>query len=86
MASKQTPRKQAYDKAYNARPDQKANRAARGRARYAKEKALGKKLPSNVDVHHKHQLSKGGSNHPDNTAVTTQKKNRGWRKGLKGYG
>lgn len=70
---------------YHARPEQKKNRALRNAARREYEKTNGE-LPGNVDVHHKHRLAKGGTNTPGNTAAVTRKQNRGWRKGLKGYG
>lgn len=63
--NKQGAAKAKYDKAYNARPEQKANRAARGRARYAYEKANGD-LPGDVDIDHKKKLSQGGSNSMSN--------------------
>lgn len=85
MANKGGPQKAAYDKAYNARPDQKKKRAARNAARREYEKRHGD-LPSDVDVDHKHRLAKGGTNNPDNLRATSQTKNRGWRKGKKGYG
>lgn len=75
----------AYDKAYNARPEQKKNRAARNKARREVEKKQGK-LPSDVDVDHKHRLAKGGTNHATNLRTTSQKQNRGWRRGKRGYG
>lgn len=46
--------------AYQGTPEQRANRAARNRARRAYEKAHGD-LPSDVDVDHKQALSKGGA-------------------------
>ncbi len=82
--NKGTPAKQAYDKAYGARPVQKKKRAARNAARATVEKASGD-LPSNVDVDHKKRLAKGGTNAPSNLGTSSQTKNRGWRKGKKGY-
>lgn len=85
MTSRQSKAKQAYDKAYNARPEEKKRRAARNRARADYEQAHGD-LPSSVDVDHKHRLAKGGSNALSNLEAESQTKNRGWRKGKKGYG
>ena len=85
MASKQPLSKQRYDKAYGARPEQKANRAARGRARYAYEKEHGD-LPSNIDVNHKKRIAKGGTNAKGNLEPKSQHANRGWRRGKKQYG
>lgn len=79
MANKGGPRKAAYDKAYNARPEQVKNRVARNQARAAYEKKHGD-LPSNVDVDHKKMLDKGGSNSASNLRAASQKQNRGWRK------
>lgn len=85
MANKGGPRKAAYDKAYNARPEQKKKRAARNKARREYERKNGD-LPSHVDVDHKRRLAKGGTNAAGNLRPSSQKKNRGWRKGKKGYG
>ena len=79
MSNKGSPAKQAYDKAYEARPEQIKNRAARNKARADYEKAHGN-LPSNVDVDHKKMLDAGGTNKPSNTRAIPAKENRGWRK------
>jgi 5-methylcytosine-specific restriction endonuclease McrA len=84
MTSKQSKAKQAYDKEYNARPEQVKKRAQRNAARAAYEKKHGD-LPSNVDVNHRTPLKKGGSNSMSNLEATSQKDNRGWRKGQSGY-
>jgi hypothetical protein len=73
--NKQGKAKAEYDKAYNARPEQKENRAARGRARYAYEKEHGD-LPRNVDVDHKTPIKKGGGNHMGNLRAMPASKNR----------
>lgn len=83
MANKGGPAKAAYDKAYNARPDQLKKRAQRNAARREYEKKHGD-LPSNVDVDHKKPLDRGGSNALSNLRATSQKDNRGWRKGKSG--
>lgn len=84
MASKQPESKQKYDKAYNARPEQVKKRAARNAARRQYEDRNGD-LPSNVDIDHKQRLKHGGTNAASNLRPTSQKKNRGWRKGQSGY-
>lgn len=71
--------KAAYDKAYNAKPDQLKKRAERNAARREYEKEHGN-LPSNVDVDHKKMLDSGGSNAKSNLRAVDQKTNRGWRK------
>lgn len=84
MTSKQSKAKQEYDKAYNARPDQKKKRAMRNAARREYEEKNGD-LPANVDVDHKRRLAKGGGNDQSNLRAASQTENRGWRKGKKGY-
>ena len=66
-------KKLAYDKAYQASPTQKKNRAARNAAR----KKLGLKVGSPLDASHKKALSKGGSNAKGNLKVEHRCKNRG---------
>jgi hypothetical protein len=72
------PKKAAYDKAYNARPEQVDKREMRNKARADYEKKHGD-LPHNVDVDHKKMLDKGGSNDAKNLRAVSQKENRGWR-------
>lgn len=83
MASNQSKAKQAYDKAYNARPEEIKKRAMRNKARAEYEKKHGD-LPSDVDVNHKRPLKTGGGNGHGNLEATSQKENRGWRKGNSG--
>jgi hypothetical protein len=85
MANKGGPKKAAYDKQYNAKPEERARRSTRNKARRKYEKANGD-LPADVDVNHKRRLKEGGTNAKGNLEATTQKTNRGWRKGKKGYG
>lgn len=54
------PRDYGKERKYDAKPEVKANRAARNRARRAYENANGD-LPSDVDVDHKRALAKGGA-------------------------
>lgn len=84
MANKGSPAKQAFDKKYNARPEEKKKRAKRNAARAAYEKANGD-LPSMVDVDHKKPMRKGGGNTKGNLTAKSQTANRGWRAGKKGY-
>ena len=82
----QTPeRKAAYDKAYNARRDQVEKRMARNRARAKLMREGVVKKGDGKDVDHKVPLDRGGSNARSNLRVTSQKKNRGWRRGKSGY-
>lgn len=77
-----------YDKEYreyHGTPEQKKKRAQRGRARYAAEKAGKVSKGDGKEVDHKKPIRKGGTNATGNTAVKPAKKNRGWRKGKKGY-
>lgn len=85
MANKGSPAKQKYDKAYNARPEEIKKRALRNAARREYEKKNGD-LPASVDVDHKTRMKHGGSNALSNLAAKSQTANRGWRKGLTGYG
>jgi hypothetical protein len=77
--------KASYDKAYNARPIQKKRRAMRNAARREYERLFGDQ-PTSVDIDHKRRLAKGGDNTKGNLRAVGQKHNRGWRKGMKGYG
>lgn len=79
------PKKAAYDKAYNARPDQLKKRAERNAARRQLMKEGVVHKGDGKDVDHKKPLDVGGSNKRSNLEVTSQTKNRGWRKGKSGY-
>lgn len=71
---------------YHSRPDQKKKRAKRNAARRKMMKSGRVKKGDGKDVDHKKRLAKGGGNGKGNLRVTSRKKNRGWRKGKKGYG
>lgn len=74
-----TPRKRvytAYDRAYQARPDQVKKREARNLARAHMEKKLGAAALKGKDIDHKVPLSKGGSNSPGNWRVRSTSSNR----------
>jgi hypothetical protein len=79
------PTKAAYDKAYNAKPDQVEKRVKRNQARaeLAKDGKVSK--GDGKDVNHKTPLKRGGTNAKSNLEVTNQKSNRGWRKGKSEY-
>jgi hypothetical protein len=79
------PEKAAYDKAYNAKPDQKLKRAQRNAARAEMMKSGKVSKGDGKDVDHKTPLKNGGSNGKSNLAVKTQTENRGWRKGKSNY-
>jgi hypothetical protein len=79
------PAKARYDKAYNARPEEVANRVKRNQARAAMVKAGKVAKGDGKDVDHKKPLKKGGSNGASNLAVKSETANRGWRKGKSGY-
>lgn len=78
-------KKAAYDKAYNARPEEVANRVKRNQARAKLEKAGKVSKGDGKDVDHKTPLKRGGSNGDGNLSVKSQTANRGWRKGKSGY-
>lgn len=84
MANKGGTKKAAYDKAYNATPEHKKERAQRNAARAKYEKENGN-LPSTTDVDHKKMVKDGGTNAKENLHAVDQKKNSAWRKGKKGY-
>jgi len=74
------PKKAAYDKAYNARPEQVQNRMERNRARAALMKDGKVHKGDGKDVDHKKMLDGGGSNAKSNLRVVDKETNRGWRK------
>ena len=78
-------RKAAYDKAYNARPEQKKRRAMRNKARRELEREGLVHKGDGKDVDHRRPLDSGGSNSRSNLRVVSEKKNRGWRRGKSGY-
>lgn len=73
-------KKAKYDKEYNARPEQKKNRAERNAARREMEKKGLVHKGDGKDVDHKKPLDQGGTNDSSNLRVTTKSENRGWRK------
>lgn len=79
------PTKAAYDKAYNARPDQVEKRVKRNQARAELMKDGKVAKGDGKDVDHKKPLKNGGTNAKSNLAVKGKTENRGWRKGKSGY-
>ncbi|MCP5006598.1 MAG: HNH endonuclease [Planctomycetes bacterium] len=69
--------KQEYDKEYNARPEQKKNRAKRNKARAEAAKEGRVKKGDGKDVDHIKKLANGGSNTKANTRVRSASANRG---------
>lgn len=74
------PKKAAYDKAYNARPEQVKNRMERNQARAQLMKEGKVKKGDNKDVDHKRMIDAGGGNTKGNLRVVSETENRGWRK------
>lgn len=74
------PKKAAYDKAYNARPEQVQNRMERNRARAELMKEGVVKKGDGKDVDHKRMLDGGGTNARSNLRAVDKETNRGWRK------
>lgn len=74
------PKKAAYDKAYNARPEQVKKREMRNQARAELMKDGKVKKGDGKDVDHKQMLDGGGGNGKGNLRVVDQTTNRGWRK------
>lgn len=79
------PTKAAYDKAYNAKPNQVEKRVKRNQARAEMMKAGKVTKGDGKDVDHKKPLKNGGTNAKSNLAVKEKTENRGWRKGKSGY-
>lgn len=82
---KSTPKKLAYQAAYNNRPDQVKKQSARRAAQRAAIKSGKAAIGDGKDVAHKVALANGGANTPGNTELQAPAKNRAWRKGRKGY-
>ena len=76
MASKSSESKQRYDKAYNARPEQKKNRAKRNKMRRQAIKDNRVSVGDNTDIDHKKKLANGGGNTKKNTRVRDRSANR----------
>jgi hypothetical protein len=74
------PKKAAYDKAYNAKPEQVNKREMRNQARAELAKDGKVKKGDGKDVDHKKMLDGDGTNSKGNLRVVDQTTNRGWRK------
>ena len=70
------PTKAAYDKAYNARPEEVAKRVKRNQARAKMESAGKVSKGDGKDVDHKTPLSKGGKTTMSNLGVKSASANR----------
>jgi hypothetical protein len=82
---KSTKVKLAYQKAYNAQPAQKELGVERRRLR-RHEIAAGKvAIGDGKDLAHRIPAASGGPTTESNVKVETEKANRDWRKGRKGY-
>lgn len=82
---KSSPAKLAYQKAYNARPENIKRREDNNRARYQEMKAGKVHKGDGKDVAHIVALDNGGKYSPKNVKVESASANRDWRKGRKGY-
>lgn len=82
---KSSPAKLAYQKAYNARPENVKRREENNRARYQALKAGKVHKGDGKDIAHIVALDSGGKTTPGNVKVESASKNRDWRKGVKGY-
>lgn len=80
-----TKAKLAYQKEYNARPEEVAKRVKNNAARREAIKDGRAKVGDGKDVAHKRSLENGGGNTPGNLAVQSRKENRGWRRGSGSY-
>ncbi len=74
------PTKAAYDKAYNARPEQVKKREMRNAARAELMRDGKVKKGDGKDVDHKTMLDGNGTNGRENLRVVSKEQNRGWRK------
>jgi hypothetical protein len=72
--------KLAYQKAYNAKPEELAKRIKNNQARAEAMKNGLVHKGDGLEVDHKKMLDAGGTNADGNLRVIPAKKNRGWRK------
>ena len=77
-------KKAAYDKAYNARPEEVAKRVKRNQARAKMESAGKVSKGDGKDVDHKKPLSKGGTTTRGNLRVESATANRSYKRTSKG--
>lgn len=83
--TKSTKAKLAYQKAYNARPEEVKKRVANNAARREMIKEGKAHVGDGKDVAHKKSLENGGTNARGNLAVQSREQNRGWRRGSGSY-
>lgn len=82
---KSSPQKLAYQREYNARPEEVAKRVKNNAARREAIAEGRARVGDGKDVAHKKALDNGGSNAKSNLQVQDRTTNRGWRKGKSGY-
>jgi hypothetical protein len=82
---KSTPQKLAYQKAYNARPEEVAKRVKNNAARREAIAEGRARVGDGKDVAHVKSLENGGTNAPGNLKVQDRATNRSWRKGSGSY-
>lgn len=79
MAERDYKREWQLRKDYDNRPDVKAKRNSRKRARYLMIKKHGEEKVRGKDIDHKDRNA--NNNSESNLRIVSKKKNRGWRKG-----
>ena len=77
---KSSAQKLAYQKAYNARPENVNKREKNNAARQAALKSGAAKKGDNTNVDHIKMLDQGGTNAKSNLRVVAESANKGWRK------
>jgi hypothetical protein len=82
---KSTPQKLAYQKAYNARPENVAKRVKNNAARREMIEDGKARVGDGKDVAHIRSLENGGGNERSNLKVQDRGANRGWREGSGSY-
>jgi len=82
---KSSKQKLAYQKAYNARPEEIAKRVKNNAARRQAIKEGKVSVGDGKDVDHIVPLENGGGNSKNNLRVVDRSKNRGWRAGSSSY-
>ena len=77
--------KLAFQKEYNARPENVKRREANNAARREMIREGKAHVGDGKDVAHKRALDNGGGNSKGNLEMQSRDENRGWRKDRKGY-
>jgi hypothetical protein len=78
--TKSSASKLAYQAEYNKRPEEKEKGVERRRLRRELIREGKVKIGDDKDIDHKKMLDKGGGHGESNARITTQEKNRAWRK------